>query len=287
MKSFPKPSAFHPSRSAGAGGFTRMHHTFSRADASACADSLGARRLRRGSPDKVGPIGRIAHTRECGRCGFTLLEILLSLALVMLVMVGLNTFIFSMGELWGNRSEARLLELHVRAVTRFLDQQLQVATLPPEAQASTTQPGAAPATPPVIVQEIRPQNGNSDNLLTFELPAGCRLFDWQGQPPLPDVICSLQCRPGQGLFLLWHSKLEKNFSEDPPREVLVTPFVTSMTYDYYDAADNRWQNETTLRTDTSNQPVAPQRLRLQFTYDKLTRESVISLSTPSQGLPDY
>jgi hypothetical protein len=47
----------------------RMHHTFSRVDASACADSLGARRLRRGSPDKVGLIGRIALARECGRCG--------------------------------------------------------------------------------------------------------------------------------------------------------------------------------------------------------------------------
>jgi hypothetical protein len=35
---------------------TRMHHPFSRADASVC-------------PDKVGPTGRIAHTRECERCG--------------------------------------------------------------------------------------------------------------------------------------------------------------------------------------------------------------------------
>jgi hypothetical protein len=238
------------------------------------------------------------HNASCGvraprpqpsgphRRAFTLLEILLSLALVMLVMVGLNTFIFSMGELWGHRSESRLLELHVRAATRFLDQQFRIATLPPEAPAST-QPGAAPVTPPVAVEEIRPQNGSSDNLLTFELPAGCRLFDWQGQPPLPDVICSLQVRPGQGLFLLWHSKLEKHFSDDPPREVLVTPFVTSMTYDYYDADSKRWQNETILRRDNSNQPVVPQRLRLQFTYDKITRESVISLGTPGQGLPDY
>jgi hypothetical protein len=216
---------------------------------------------------------------------FTLLEILLSLALVALVFVGLNTFIFSMGELWGHRSEARLLELHVRAVTRFLDQQLRLASLPPEAQPGA-QAGAPSGTPPVAPQEIRPQDGDSDNLLTFELPAGCRLFNWPG-PPLPDVVCSLQCRPGEGLFLLWHSKLETHFSEDPPREVLVTPFVTSMSYDYYDSDDKRWQTETALRTDTSNQPVAPQRLRLQFTYDKLTRESVITLVTPGQGLPDY
>ncbi len=85
-------------------------------------------------PQPSGPPGR----------AFTLLEIRqLLLALVMLVIVGLNTFIFSMGELWGNRSEARLLELHVRAATRFLDQQLQIATLPPEAQASTRPPAPA------------------------------------------------------------------------------------------------------------------------------------------------
>jgi hypothetical protein len=182
-----------------------------------------------------------------------------------------------MGELWGRRSESRLLELHVRAVTRFLDQQLRVASLPPEAQAGT---------PPVAPQEIRPLNGASDNLLTFELPAGCRLFNWPG-PPLPDVICSLQVRTGEGLFLLWHSKLEKHFSDDPPREVLVTPLVTAMTYDYYDADSKRWQNETILRRDNSNQPMAPQRLRLQFAYGTLKRESLISLGQPSQGLPDY
>jgi prepilin-type N-terminal cleavage/methylation domain-containing protein len=212
-----------------------------------------------------------------GPRAFTLLEILLSIALVGLVFVGLNTFIFSMGELWGRRSESRLLELHVRAVTRFLDQQLHAAMLPPEAQ---------PGTPPVAPQEIRPLNGASDNLLTFELPNGCRLFNWPG-PPLPDVICSLQVRTGEGLFLLWHSKLEKHFSDDPPREVLVTPFVTSMAYDYYESDSKRWQTEIALRRDSSNQPTAPQRLRLHFTYGKLTRETIINLSTPGQGLPDY
>jgi hypothetical protein len=215
--------------------------------------------------------------RPAGAGAFTLLEILLSLALVMLVIVGLNTFIFSMGELWGHRSESRLLELHVRAVTRFLDQQLRLASLPPEAQAGT---------PPVAPQEIRPRNGASDNLLTFELPSGCRLFNWSG-PALPDVICSLQVRDGEGLFLLWHSKLEKHFADDPPREVLITPLVTSMTYDYYDSEGKRWQTETTLRRGSSNQLEAPQRLRLQFAYGTLKRESLIALSVPSEGLPDY
>jgi len=220
--------------------------------------------------------------RPAGPAAFTLLEILLALALVALVMVALNTFIFSMGELWGQRSVSRLFDQHVRAVTRFLDDEMRVASLPPEAKTGTV---------PVAPQEIRPQNGMSDNLLTFELPDGCRLFNWNG-PALPDVVCSLQVRPGGGadqggLFLLWHSKLEKHFSDDPPREVQVTPFVTAMAYDYYDSDSKRWDTETTLRKDSSGQPQAPQRLRLDFAYGSLKRETVIPLPVPGQGLPDY
>jgi hypothetical protein len=215
--------------------------------------------------------------RSAGAGAFTLLEILLALALVAFVFVALNTFIFSMGELWGRRSEARLFDLHVRSVTRFLQQELRIASLPPEAEIGTT---------PVTAQEVRPQSGLSDNLLTFELPNGCRLFNWPG-PPLPDVICSLQARSGQGLFMLWHSKLEKHFSDDPPREVLVTPFVTELAYDYYDSDGKRWQTETILRKDNNGQPVTPQRLRLRFAYGSFTRETVITLVTPGQALPDY
>jgi Putative porin len=55
----------------------RIHCIFSRANISACTDSVGARRLRRGRPDKVGPIGRIAPTRKCERCGLAFLMCML------------------------------------------------------------------------------------------------------------------------------------------------------------------------------------------------------------------
>ena len=91
---------------------------------------------------------------------FTLLEVLMALALVMLMLVALNTFIFSMGELWGRNTDVRLFEQHVRAVTRFLGHELRTASLPPAARASAT---------PVGLQDIRPLNGATDTLLTFDL----------------------------------------------------------------------------------------------------------------------
>lgn len=209
--------------------------------------------------------------------GFTLLEILLALALTALVLVALNTFVFSMGELWGRNTDVRLFDRHVRAVTRYLDQELHAAALPPNAIA-----GASPIAP----QEIKPANGSIDNLLTFELPTGSRLLVWPDRP-LPEVVCSLQARAGEGLVLLWHSRLEQKFNDDPPRETIITPLVTALAYDYYDTDFKTWKTETTIRKDSSGQLLAPQRLRMTFAYGKLKRESVIALAAPTVGLPNF
>jgi prepilin-type N-terminal cleavage/methylation domain-containing protein len=217
--------------------------------------------------------------RSLSEGGFTLLEILLSLALVALMLVAMNTFVFSMGELWGRNTDVRLFDQHVRAVTRFLDQELRAAVLPPAAVARST---------PIGLQDVTPQGGMQEKLLTFELPAGCRLFVWPDpKRPLPEVVCSLQVRPNEGLILLWHSRLEKNFDTEPPRETIVTPLVSGLAYDYYDPDSERWTTETALKPDPAGgtMPLTPQRLRLKFTYGKMTSESVVTLPAASEALP--
>lgn len=211
------------------------------------------------------------------RDAFTLLEILLALALVGLLLVALNTFVFSMGELWGRGTDVRLFDQHVRAVTRFLEEELRAAALPPAAR---------PESAPIGLEEIRPENGMIEHLLTFELPAGSRLFVWP-ERPLPEVVTSLQVRPNEGLIFLWHSRLEKNFDTDPPRETIVSPMVTTLAYDYFEPDFNRWTTESRLKMDQQGSPMAPQRLRLTFAYEKMTRESVITLPAPREGLPMF
>ncbi|MGH7944521.1 MAG: prepilin-type N-terminal cleavage/methylation domain-containing protein [Opitutaceae bacterium] len=232
-----------------------------------------SRRIPPGHGRGVGVAWQSAH--RAGRRAFTLLEILLALALVGLLLVSLNTFVFSMGELWGQRTDLRLFEQHVRAVTRFLEHELRAAALPPAARPNST---------PIALQEVQPQNGMMEKMLTFELPAGSRLFTWP-ERPLPEVVCSFQARPNEGLVLLWHSRLEKNFDTDPPRETVVTPLVSGLVYDYYDADTNRWTTESALKMDSQGQPMTPQRLRLKFAYRKLARESIVTLPTPGEALP--
>jgi prepilin-type N-terminal cleavage/methylation domain-containing protein len=210
------------------------------------------------------------------RRAFTLIEVMLSMALVGLVLVGLNTFIFSMGELWGKGTDVRLFDQHVRAVTRYLQREMIRATLPPSGAVNST---------PIGVQQVTPASGTQENLITFMQLSGGRILKWS-DVPLPEVMCSLQVRRDQGLFMLWHSDLENHYNDEPPRETLISPFVTALAYDYFDTDFNKWTTETALRTDSGGNPLSPQRLRITFTYSRLTRESLITLPGTPAGMPN-
>jgi len=209
--------------------------------------------------------------------GFTLLETMIALALAGLLMVGLNTFIFSMGELWGRNTDLRLFDQHVRAVTRFLEGELRAAARPPAGNAEEA---------PVTVKEIRTQSGMTETLLTFELFEGSRIFTWPGQP-LPEVVCSLSVREGTGLLFLWHSRLEKEFADQSPRETVVSPLVSALSYDYYDESFKNWKNELQPRRNAQGEYEAPQRLRVKFTYKTRSQEVFLVLPTVTQGVPAF
>ncbi|HEY1794010.1 MAG TPA: prepilin-type N-terminal cleavage/methylation domain-containing protein [Opitutaceae bacterium] len=208
--------------------------------------------------------------------GFTLIEVMAAVALAAMVLIGVNTFLFSMTELWGRNSDVRLFDQHVRAVTRFLQGEMLRASLPPAASPSST---------PVGVSPITPQGGAQENLITYMELSGSRILTWPGEA-LPEVFCSLQVRRDKGLVMLWHSDLEDHFADEPPRETVVSPFVTALSYDYFDSDFNKWTTETTLRSDSSGNPVAPQRLRLTFTYNGLVRNALVTIPSTGQGLPN-
>jgi len=197
----------------------------------------------------------------------------LSLALVGLLLVAMNQFIFSMGELWGRGADVRLFDQHVRAVTRFVEQTLHGTAMP-----------TARGVQALAVQEVRLPEGPTATLLTFELPAGSRVLPWP-EAPLPDVVCALGVFPEQGLVLYWHSRLERHFADEPPRATVLTPLVTGLSYDYYNPGFKTWQNYPSMQRDNNRQWQLPTRLRLRFTYENLTRETVVTLPVAIPALP--
>jgi len=207
--------------------------------------------------------------------GFTLLETLLASALLGALLLALNFFVFSMAEIWGQGSERRLFEQHVRAVTREVEQLVRTAALPPLV-----------ADPVLFAREIRLENGQRDSPLSFELAAGSLRLPWRG-PPLPDVVCSLAVKSPQGLVLYWQSRLEENFDDASPRAWEMTPFVKSITYDYQDPDSGAWRNHTSLQRDSGGRWRMPSRLRLGFEHHKMQAETIVTLPAAPGPLPHF
>jgi prepilin-type N-terminal cleavage/methylation domain-containing protein len=93
--------------------------------------------------------------------GFSLIEILVAVALMGMLLMGLNTFMFSMGEIWGKGGEQRLFDQHVRAVTRHVEKLLRSAARSPDLAGG----------PPAAFREIRGATGLGNTLLAFDRKA--------------------------------------------------------------------------------------------------------------------
>lgn len=214
---------------------------------------------------RAAPAGR--RERFVGESeGFTLLEVLLSLMLTGIVLVATTFFIFSMGELWGKGGDDRLFDRHARGVTRFLQTSLSQSLLSldasNESRISLSQP---------------PGVGRFDeSLVTFEMLEGPPFLVWP-DVSLPSVVCYLKLEQEEGLFLLWHSRLEVDFEEQAPRATLLSPFVTDFIYDYYDTETQEWTSLPQFENDAQGDPQLPTRVRLVFSYDGMTKETILTL----------
>lgn len=232
------------------------------------------------------------------RRGFSLPEILVAITIGASLVVAAITFALSMGELWGNGSETRVFDQHVRGVSRFLESMLRNAEPPPEEAKSSVGQQPTPPQPgqtlaesndlSIVWQTPRGNDFSREELLTFQLPESPGILVWPDQP-LPFVVCSLRVDPNRGLFLLWKSRLEIDFEDASPREFRLSPFVKSISYFYYDETGSspRWESRDEPETISGNEKEVPVRIRLHFAYHGLERTSDIVLPGLAAGIPLY
>ncbi len=213
--------------------------------------------------------------------GFTLMEILLAVTIGAWVIVAATTFVFSMGELWGRGGEDRLFDRHVRGVSRFLEGAFREAANGAQSSSSQSQSSG-----PISWRIPEGSDFENEELLTFELPQSPGLLVWPDEP-LPYVVCSLRLDRSEGLFLLWKSRLEIDFEDESPRETRISPFVREISYFYYeDEVDSPiWEENEEPLTDIQRQPILPDRIRLTFQYENMTRTADLVLPKLVSGVP--
>jgi hypothetical protein len=203
--------------------------------------------------------------------------VLVSLCLLAILLTAMSILVFSMADLWGHGQQERVFAQHTRAVTRHVQDLLNDAL-----QSASASGAGATALQPTKLE--LPNGGGTGTLLTFVLPAGDRLFPWSGEP-LPDVSCSIGTDRQAGLVIYWQSRVDLNFSKEPPQEVVLSQFGKSIAYDYYDEVAKSWKTTDDVQTDSSNQPITPGRLRLRFERAKQKIETIITLPVAVEGVP--
>jgi hypothetical protein len=243
---------------------------------SVCSDAAGiAESPVATAPRSLVTVAEYPRRRQAARGAFTLVETLLAAALMGMLLLALNFFVFSMAEIWGQGAERRLFEQHVRAVTREVENLLRAAALPPLAN-----------DPPIFAREIRLDDGRRVTPLSFELAEGSPRLPWK-DVPLPDVVCSLVWQEGKGLMLYWQSRLEEKFDEAAPRPFTLSPFGAALTYEYLEADGAFWRTYDQLQRAPSGSWNVPQRLRLKFAHGKFNAETTVVLPPPAGPLPHF
>lgn len=218
--------------------------------------------------------------RSGDRSGFTLLEVLLAVALGAIIMTVATTFVFSMAELWGAGANERLFKKHARGVSRFLERSFQ--------QASARYSQDANASAPVFWMDWEGDGASKTQYLSFELDKSPGAFVWPDEP-MPDVVCSIDLDPDEGLYLLWRSRLESDFAEDPPRKTLVSPFVKRIRYHYidYTLENPDWEIEDQPKQNADQSYVLPQRVELVFDYKGEEIPRQLTLPFGQKGVPIF
>lgn len=208
--------------------------------------------------------------RRAGQSGFTLLEVLLAVALGAMVVISMTSFLFSMAELWGVGSNERLFEKHARGVSRFIESSFQ--------KASQRYDASADANESLFWFNWEGDETTRESFLSFELKESPGALIWP-EHPLPHVVCSLAFDEDEGLFLLWRSRLEEAFDEDPPRRTLISPFVKEIEYHYinYEEENPEWEVETSPLQEADDSYLMPERIVLKFRFkgEEIARQLIL------------
>ena len=130
---------------------------------------------------------------ERGRRSFTLLEVMLAVALSTMLLVAVNFFVLSLGELWSGGSEERLFDRHVRGVGRLLETLVEQSVVPTTDSTRMTNGGATtnwtPPRTPAKPREVTAGEGGpaAPGLTAILRPIGQRLCRWLSATTLAHV----------------------------------------------------------------------------------------------------
>jgi len=188
--------------------------------------------------------------------GFSLVEVLLALAVGGLVLMSASSLLVTISQSWANRPATRdAFDAHVNGIAHFLTAVLEEATLAKEGSGGAD-----------MVELLRPVgfSETKDPLIKFYLREAPPLFFW------PHGLASrvhvyFQFEEGEGLYFLWYSdlqELEKSDNgehqlenEDQLFRTQISPYFEEVYYCYYGEEGETADEEKTWRLNQNSKKI--------------------------------
>ncbi len=261
------------------------------------------------------------------RSAFTLVEILLAIALSTLVLLAAAVFVFSAFNLLTQTENDPGLEHHKLGVVGYLEFAFSQAPAPPSnttAGGNTTGPGFAGGTGGLGGNSTSGGNsssttgpalsfgnsltgsisaGNQTNRVGWGFPPGVISIDnpyltfrvddddpllvWDGGPR-PPATAWLYFKEGEGLSLIWQTDQQKLIDPNALQRTMLSPLVTKLEFVYYDATSTQWTSSDTPQKDpTTGAQLLPNFIRLTFRINNKDETMTVNLPSSQTNMPIY
>ena len=194
----------------------------------------------------------VAAKKLQGRSGLTLVEMLVTLAIIGTFMTLLSFHLVGLSNIWLNRTDDDFFEQHVDGVVLFLNNALEASEGASGQQQGEASPPVGWARPP----------GCSD--IDDPLP----YFQQAEAPALPAIQAYIYFDDREGLSILWFSAFDAEDIEQTSdlRRTPVSSYVTQVDYAYYELEDDEWEITDEPMEDDGGAFRLPDFLRLTFTH---------------------
>ncbi|MGF1448094.1 MAG: PilW family protein [Opitutales bacterium] len=225
------------------------------------------------------------------RSGFTLIEVVVGIAIGGLVLYGMATAVFVVQKLYFDVLNEPFYEEHMQSVNSFMNYAFSSADVQAD-DSSEPNPltGEEGDVATVTFRELPGAGFGDDALISFYLPGDLPILRTleTDEPPFGQVTGYLHFDDDAGLLLFWHGAADDPDEDPDIYQLLISPYVTGVEYCYYDSEDESWdiQDEPEEDGDVFQLPTY---LRLTFDLypgnEDEPRQLAFLLPNSSGGVP--
>lgn len=209
--------------------------------------------------------------------GFTLIEVLVAVALAGTLMMAATWWLVALMQAWGTRNSTHDFSQHCEGVRYFL------STLASEANPPTS---SASITSRVTWETMPGDDELATPTLTFRINKLPALLS-TGRDATPETIVHLIFAKDEGVSLGWHAANltpEEADSNDSVKRIAVSPYVSMLEYGYYRRDKDPGEWEINAEPNVENERyIVPDLLIFTFTDPSTQEKRFVSVFLPIQA----